>query len=127
MIEFFFSRSYNIVQELNKCNYQLLLLVNNSRFLFFFSGRISFVLGGILSLLDENTEKGPVYALHRLNAIVDVFWPEISDSISKVYVIENKTSFLIFISSFLVNHFMKMKILNIENWLHSFHRKFIII
>ncbi|CAF0923796.1 unnamed protein product [Rotaria sp. Silwood1] len=39
---------------------------------------------GILSLLDENTEKGPVYALHRLNAIVDVFWPEISDSISKV-------------------------------------------
>lgn len=40
--------------------------------------------GGILSLLDENTEKGPVYALHRLNAIVDVFWPEISDSISKV-------------------------------------------
>jgi hypothetical protein len=90
MIEFFFSRSYNIVQELNKCNYQLLLLVNNSRFLFFFSGRISFVLGGILSLLDENTEKGPVYALHRLNAIVDVFWPEISDSISKVYVVENK-------------------------------------
>jgi hypothetical protein len=47
--------------------------------------------------LDENTEKGPVYALHRLNAIVDVFWPEISDSISKVYVVENKTSFLIFI------------------------------
>lgn len=44
------------------------------------------LLGGILSLLDENTEKGPVYALHRLNAIVDVFWPEISDSISKVYV-----------------------------------------
>lgn len=41
-------------------------------------------LGGILSLLDENTEKGPVYALHRLNAMVDVFWPEISDSISKV-------------------------------------------
>ncbi|CAF1200527.1 unnamed protein product [Rotaria sordida] len=40
--------------------------------------------GGVLSLLDENTEKGPVYALHRLNAIVDVFWPEISDSISKV-------------------------------------------
>ncbi|CAF4094844.1 unnamed protein product, partial [Rotaria sordida] len=40
--------------------------------------------GDVLSLLDENTEKGPVYALHRLNAIVDVFWPEISDKISKV-------------------------------------------
>lgn len=49
---------------------------------------VRFRLGGILSLLDENTEKGPVYALHRLNAIVDVFWPEISDSISKVYVVE---------------------------------------
>jgi len=46
------------------------------------------LVGGILSLLDENTEKGPVYALHRLNAIVDVFWAEISDSISKVYVLK---------------------------------------
>jgi hypothetical protein len=49
--------------------------------------KLSFLIGGILSLLDENTEKGPVYALHRLNAIVDVFWPEISDSISKVSVL----------------------------------------
>ncbi len=48
-------------------------------------------LAGILSLLDENSEKSLIYALQRLNAIVDVFWPEISDSISKVYeyLIEN--------------------------------------
>jgi 26S proteasome regulatory subunit N2 len=42
-------------------------------------------LAGILSLLDENTEKSLIYALQRLNSIVDVFWPEISDSISKMY------------------------------------------
>jgi 26S proteasome regulatory subunit N2 len=50
--------------------------------------------------LDENTEKGPVYALHRLNAMVDVFWPEISDSISKVYVSKFKSSFLFVLKSF---------------------------
>lgn len=44
-----------------------------------------FFLAGILSLLDENTEKSLIYALHRLNAIVDIFWPEISDSISKMF------------------------------------------
>ena len=67
-------------------------------------------------MLDENTEKGPVYALHRLNAIVDVFWPEISDSISKVYVLffENPPSPLD-LSDNLVNHSTKMKISNIGN------------
>ena len=52
----------------------------------FWSIKFLLILGGILSLLDENTEKGPLYALNRLNAVVDVFWPEISDSISKVLV-----------------------------------------
>ena len=47
-------------------------------------------------MLDENTEKGPVYALHRLNAIVDVFWPEISDSISKVFVFASPMFFFFY-------------------------------
>jgi 26S proteasome regulatory subunit N2 len=46
---------------------------------------VLFFLAGILSLLDENIEKSLIYALQRLNSIVDIFWPEISDSISKVY------------------------------------------
>ncbi|KAG8201986.1 hypothetical protein JTE90_027458 [Oedothorax gibbosus] len=43
--------------------------------------------GGILSLLDENQEEVHDFALKKLNTIVDVFWPEISESIQKIEVL----------------------------------------
>jgi hypothetical protein len=94
-----FFRSFLLLRQLDQCNYQLPLPVGKA-----LSSKIAqrlVSLGGILSLLDENTEKGPVYALHRLNAMVDVFWPEISDSISKVYVLTHP-SILQFPSSSIV-------------------------
>lgn len=85
----FSSRFFNIAQEFDKMQLSI-TSAGKSRRIFSREEEEEeldrLVSGGILSLLDENTEKGPVYALHRLNAIVDVFWPEISDSISKVFV-----------------------------------------
>lgn len=39
---------------------------------------------GIISLLDESESKLKEYALHKLNDVVDEFWPEISEAIVKV-------------------------------------------
>lgn len=39
---------------------------------------------GIISLLDETQPEIKEYALHKLNDIVDEFWPEISEAIVKV-------------------------------------------
>lgn len=39
---------------------------------------------GIISLLDEGRPELKEYALHKLNDIVDEFWPEISEAIVKV-------------------------------------------
>lgn len=39
---------------------------------------------GIISLLDEQQPELKEYALHKLNDIVDEFWPEISEAIVKV-------------------------------------------
>lgn len=39
---------------------------------------------GIISLLDESRPELKEYALHKLNDIVDEFWPEISEAIVKV-------------------------------------------
>jgi len=39
---------------------------------------------GIISLLDESQSELKEYALHKLNDIVDEFWPEISEAIVKV-------------------------------------------
>ena len=41
-------------------------------------------LGGVLSLLDEPEEDVKVFALNRLNELVDEFWAEISESIAKM-------------------------------------------
>ncbi|CAJ0831048.1 11784_t:CDS:2, partial [Entrophospora sp. SA101] len=40
--------------------------------------------GGIISLLDESEEQLKIYALQRLNSVVDQFWAEISEAISKM-------------------------------------------
>jgi 26S proteasome regulatory subunit N2 len=42
--------------------------------------------GGFISLLQEGAPELKLYALSHLNNIVDQFWAEISDSISKMYV-----------------------------------------
>lgn len=39
---------------------------------------------GILSLLDESELEVRVFALQRLNQLVDRFWAEIAESVSKL-------------------------------------------
>lgn len=41
---------------------------------------------GIISLLEEPMPELKVFALKKLNMIVDEFWPEISEAIEKMYV-----------------------------------------
>lgn len=41
---------------------------------------------GVVSLLDEDDVELQSYALEKLNGIVDHFWAEIADSVSKLYV-----------------------------------------
>jgi 26S proteasome regulatory subunit N2 len=38
----------------------------------------------VISLLDESQFELKVYALQKLNALVDQFWAEISDAVSKM-------------------------------------------
>ena len=40
--------------------------------------------GGIIALLDESEEDLKIYALQKLNTLVDQFWAEISDAVSKM-------------------------------------------
>ena len=46
----------------------------------------TYLTAGVLSLLDEPEEQLKIYALEKLNALVDLFWAEISDSVSKMYL-----------------------------------------
>ncbi|XP_054156601.1 26S proteasome non-ATPase regulatory subunit 1-like [Oppia nitens] len=48
---------------------------------------------GIISLLDEDNSELRVFALRKLNTIVDVFWPEISEIIEKVEMLYEDHSF----------------------------------
>ena len=48
------------------------------------SGCFKICLGGVLSLLDEIEEEIQVFALSRLDELVDVFWAEIAESITKM-------------------------------------------
>lgn len=47
---------------------------------------IKIVPGGIISLLEEPMPELKVFALKKLDMIVDEFWPEISEAIEKMYV-----------------------------------------
>jgi len=47
---------------------------------------------GVISLLDESEEL-QIYALKKLNSIVDQFWAEISDSVSKIEVLYEDEQF----------------------------------
>ncbi|KAK7867962.1 hypothetical protein R5R35_004963 [Gryllus longicercus] len=47
---------------------------------------------GIISLLEEPTAEPKIFALKKLNAIVDEFWPEISEAIKEIEILhEDKT------------------------------------
>ncbi|RCI03339.1 26S proteasome non-ATPase regulatory subunit 1, partial [Rhizopus stolonifer] len=48
---------------------------------------------GIIALLDEQQPELKVYALEQLNTLVDEFWAEISDSIAKIEILYEDTSF----------------------------------
>lgn len=48
---------------------------------------------GVLSLLDETEPQLKVFALEKLNKIVDVFWAEISEAIDKIEVLHEDSSF----------------------------------
>uniref|UniRef100_A0AC11EUP7 Proteasome 26S subunit, non-ATPase 1 n=1 Tax=Ovis aries TaxID=9940 RepID=A0AC11EUP7_SHEEP len=41
---------------------------------------------GIISLLDEEEPQLKEFALHKLNAVVNDFWAEISESVDKIKV-----------------------------------------
>lgn len=42
------------------------------------------VLAGVLALLDEPEPAIKMFALTKLNKLVDIFWPEISESIDRM-------------------------------------------
>ena len=48
---------------------------------------------GIISLLDEERNELKVFALQKLNQIVDEFWPEISEIIEKIEVLYEEEQF----------------------------------
>ncbi|KAI9144268.1 armadillo-type protein [Paraphysoderma sedebokerense] len=49
--------------------------------------------GGLISLLDEREEDLKIYALQKLDSIVDQFWAEIADAITKIEVLYEDTKF----------------------------------
>lgn len=48
---------------------------------------------GLLALLEETEPKLKIYALEKLDNIVDEFWPEISDNIQQIEVLNESESF----------------------------------
>ncbi|KAF9982892.1 proteasome regulatory particle base subunit [Mortierella antarctica] len=48
---------------------------------------------GVIALLDEHDDDLKVYALQKLNGIVDQFWAEISDAVSKIEIMYEDTEF----------------------------------
>ncbi|KAK3812920.1 MAG: armadillo-type protein [Benniella sp.] len=48
---------------------------------------------GVISLLDEQNDDVKVYALQKLNGLVDQFWAEISDAVSKIEIMYEDTEF----------------------------------
>ncbi|KAG0099850.1 proteasome regulatory particle base subunit [Podila epicladia] len=48
---------------------------------------------GVIALLDEHDDDLKVYALQKLNGIVDQFWAEISDAVSKIEIMYEDAGF----------------------------------
>ncbi|KAI9310565.1 armadillo-type protein [Dichotomocladium elegans] len=53
----------------------------------------SFLLGGIISLLDEHQPELQVYALEHLNKLVNEFWAEIAESVAKIEILYENPQF----------------------------------
>ncbi|KAG9293368.1 hypothetical protein G9A89_007614 [Geosiphon pyriformis] len=49
--------------------------------------------GGIIALLDESEEELKIYALQKLNTLVDQFWAEIADAVSKIEILYEDEGF----------------------------------
>lgn len=43
------------------------------------------IIAGVLALLEEPENELKVFALSRLDELVDTFWAEIADNVSKMY------------------------------------------
>jgi len=63
---------------------------------------IKIIAAGIISLLEEPMPELKVFALKKLDMIVDEFWPEISEAIEKMYVRKKKTIYLLLLILFSV-------------------------
>ena len=48
---------------------------------------------GILSLLDEPEDEVKVFALNKLNSVVNTFWPEISEFVEKIEMLYEDATF----------------------------------
>ena len=48
---------------------------------------------GILSLLDEPEPEVKLFALQKLDKVVDMFWPEVSESVDKIEMLYEDESF----------------------------------
>lgn len=48
---------------------------------------------GVLALLDEPDDQLKIFALKKLNQIVDIFWAEISDAVDKIEVLYESSAF----------------------------------
>lgn len=57
------------------------------------TGPILTSAAGIISLLDEPTDEAKVFALKRLNILVDNFWAEISEVINKIEILYEQDDF----------------------------------
>ena len=51
---------------------------------FLIASSLLMVLAGVLALLDDPEEDVKVFALSKLDELVDNFWPEISEFVSKM-------------------------------------------
>jgi 26S proteasome regulatory subunit N2 len=48
---------------------------------------------GVVALLDEPEPELQSYALHKLNSLVDSFWAEIADSVSRIEILYEDVNF----------------------------------
>ena len=53
------------------------------------------IIAGVLALLEEPENELKVFALSRLDELVDTFWAEIADNVSKMYVISSVACIII--------------------------------
>lgn len=65
---------YNAITQCTDIQLYIIVLVSN------FCGNVA----GVIALLDEPMPELKIFALRKLDSIVNEFWPEISESIEKM-------------------------------------------